>query len=95
MPLEVISYDKFASQICGEMQVEAKKEGHTLPFYNSQIVATTISNRMILVPRNTADFAPIKKIISSNRKLLYNVRRTCSTLIYLLEEIIEFYVYFF
>lgn len=58
---EVISYDKFASQICGEIQASAEKEGHTLPFYDSQIAATALSNGMILVTHNTADFEPMKK----------------------------------
>ena len=58
---EVIPYDKFASQICGEMQADAEKNGKTLPSYDSQIAATAISNGMILVTHNTADFAPIKE----------------------------------
>jgi predicted nucleic acid-binding protein len=59
--LEVISYDKFASQICGEMQANAEKEGHTLPFYDSQIAATAISNGMVLVTHNIADFEPMRE----------------------------------
>ena len=58
---EVISYDKFASQICGEMQANAEKEGHTLPFYDSQIAATAISNGMVLVTHNIADFEPMRE----------------------------------
>ena len=58
---EVISYDKFASQICGEMQANAEKEGHTLPFYDSQIAATAISNGMVLVTHNIADFEPLRE----------------------------------
>ena len=57
---EVISYDKFASRICGKMQADAEKDGHTLPYYDSQIAATAISNGMILVTHNTADFEHIK-----------------------------------
>lgn len=59
--IEVISYDKFASQICGEMQANAEKEGHTLPFYDSQIAATAISNGMVLVTHNIADFEPMRE----------------------------------
>ena len=58
---EVISYDKFASQICGEMQANAEKDGHTLPFYDSQIAATAISNGMVLVTHNIADFEPLRE----------------------------------
>ena len=58
---EVISYDKFASQICGEMQASAEKEGHTLPFYDYQIAATAISNGMVLVTHNIADFEPMRE----------------------------------
>ena len=58
---EVISYDKFASQICGEMQANAEKEGHTLPFYDSQIAATAISNGMVLVTHNISDFEPMRE----------------------------------
>ena len=58
---EVISYDKFASQICGEMQANAEKEGHNLPFYDSQIAATAISNGMVLVTHNIADFEPMRE----------------------------------
>ncbi len=58
---EVISYNKFASQICGEMQANAEKEGHTLPFYDSQIAATAISNGMVLVTHNIADFEPMRE----------------------------------
>ena len=58
---EVISYDKFSAQICGEMQTIAEKEGKTLPFYDSQIAATAISNGMILVTHNTADFETIRE----------------------------------
>lgn len=58
---EVISYDKFASQICGEMQANAEKEGHSLPFYDSQIAATAISNGMVLVTHNIADFEPMRE----------------------------------
>ena len=58
---EVISYDKFASQICGEMQANAETEGHTLPFYDSQIAATAISNGMVLVTHNIADFEPMRE----------------------------------
>ncbi len=59
--LDVISYDKFASRICGEMQASAEKDGHPLPFYDSQIAATAISNGMILVTHNTADFEQMKQ----------------------------------
>ncbi|MCR5699363.1 MAG: PIN domain-containing protein, partial [Treponemataceae bacterium] len=47
--IEVIPYDKFSAQICGEIQSQAEKDGKVLPSYDSQIAATAISNGMILV----------------------------------------------
>lgn len=59
--IEVIPYDKFSAQICGEMQATAEKDGMTLPYYDSQIAATAISNGMVLVTHNTADFELMKE----------------------------------
>ncbi len=58
---EIIPYDKFAAGICGEIQAQAEKEGKTLPNYDSQIAATAISNGMILVTHNVADFQVMKE----------------------------------
>lgn len=58
---EVVPYDKFAASICGEMQALAEKDGRTLPSYDSQIAATAISNGMVLVTHNVADFEPMKE----------------------------------
>ena len=59
--MDVISYDKFASQICGEIQATAEKDGKKVPFYDSQIAATAISNGMVLVTHNTSDFEQFKE----------------------------------
>ena len=58
---EVIPYDKFSAQICGEIQAIAEKDGRTLPNYDSQIAATAISNGMVLVTHNLSDFEPISE----------------------------------
>lgn len=58
---EVIPFDKFAAGICGEIQAAAEHDGKTLPNYDSQIAATAISNGMILVTHNTADFQMMKE----------------------------------
>ena len=57
--VEVIPYDKFAARVCGEIQAQMEKDGVTLPFYDSQIAATAVSNGMVLVTHNTADFESI------------------------------------
>ena len=59
--IEVISYDKYAAQICGELQAAAEKDGKSVPFYDFQIAATAISNGMVLVTHNTSDFEQFKE----------------------------------
>lgn len=56
---QIIPYDSFAAQICGELQADFGQHGITLPYHDSQIAATAISNGMILVTHNTADFQEI------------------------------------
>ena len=59
--LDIIPYDKFAAQIYGEMQAMAEEDGKTLANYDSQVAATAISNGMVLVTHNVADFKLIKE----------------------------------
>lgn len=55
--IEIIPYDEFAASICGEVQSNAEQAGKKLPYCDSQIAATAISNGMILVTHNTEDFS--------------------------------------
>ena len=57
--IEIIPYDTFSAEICGNFTGTFEKKGHTLPYSDSQIAATAISNGMVLVTHNTSDFAPI------------------------------------
>ena len=56
---EIIPYDSFASQICGEIRAKCQKNGNPVPRFDSQIAATAIANNMILVTHNTKDFEVI------------------------------------
>lgn len=58
---EIIPYDGFASQICGELRARCENLGTPVPYCDSQIAATAIANNMILVTHNTADFEPLVK----------------------------------
>ncbi len=57
--IEIIPYDSFSAEICGNFTGTMENQGHPLPYSDSQIAATAISNGMVLVTHNTADFAPI------------------------------------
>ena len=61
---EVLPYDDFASQICGEIQASCEKQGKTLQKNDSQIAATAIANGMVLITHNTEDFTPIAEVSS-------------------------------
>ena len=56
---EIIPYDSFASQICGEIRARCAEKGEIVPYCDSQIAATAIANNMILITHNTADFEPL------------------------------------
>ena len=54
---EIIPYDDFAAGICGQLLGKCPKEGKSLPYCDTQIAATAITNGMVLVTHNTTDFA--------------------------------------
>ena len=53
---DIVPYDSFASQICGELQAACSKKGKSIPRYDSQIAATAIANGMVLITHNTEDY---------------------------------------
>lgn len=55
--IEIIPYDEFSADICGQLSGTCAKSGKNLPCLDTQIAATAIANGMVLVTRNTADFA--------------------------------------
>ena len=61
---EIIPYDDFAAQICGELQALCQEEGHPCTNFDSQIAATAIANGMILITHNTSDFATLSSVSS-------------------------------
>lgn len=54
---EIIPYDVFSANICGQLLGTYAKCGKTLPYCDTQIAATAIANGMVLVTRNVSDFA--------------------------------------
>ncbi len=54
---EIIPYDVFSANICGQLLETCAKCGKTLPYCDTQIAATAIANGMVLVTRNVSDFA--------------------------------------
>ena len=59
---EILSFDSFAASIYSDLVERLKNKGNPLPKLDLMIAATAISNNLILVTRNTADFEPIKEV---------------------------------
>lgn len=58
---EIIPYDSFAAQLCGEIRAKCKEAGSSAPFFDSQIAATAIANNMILITHNTEGYAALQE----------------------------------
>lgn len=58
---DIIPYDSFAAEICGELRAKCEKQGKTAPLYDSQIAATAIANGMILITHNTEDYETLRE----------------------------------
>lgn len=54
---EIIPYDEFSANICGQLLGTCEKCGKILPYGDTQIAATAIANGMVLVTRNGSDFS--------------------------------------
>jgi len=59
--IEIIPYDDFAADICGNLLSASEKTGRPLPYCDAQIAATAISRGMVLVTRNTDDFSDLTR----------------------------------
>ena len=59
---EILPFDSFAASIYSDLVERLKNKGNPLPKLDLMIAATAISNNLILVTRNTADFEPIKEV---------------------------------
>ena len=58
---DIIPYDGFASEICGEIRARCEEKGRPIPYDDCQIAATAIANGMILVTHNVEDYAALKE----------------------------------
>lgn len=58
---EIIPYDSFAAEICGELRAKCEKQGKPASFYDSQIAATAIANGMVLITHNTEDYKALQE----------------------------------
>ena len=59
---DILPFDSFAASIYSDLVERLKNKGNPLPKLDLMIAATAISNNLILVTRNTADFEPIKEV---------------------------------
>lgn len=62
----ILPYDKQAAILHGELQAELSLAGKTAPYADGQIAAMAQLNGLILVTRNTADFAHFSSLTVEN-----------------------------
>lgn len=59
---EILPFTDFAASIYADLMARLKEKGTVLPKLDLMIAATAISNNLILVTRNIADFKPIQEV---------------------------------
>lgn len=59
---DILPYTKDSAEIQGQIRAQLKTKGFSVPFADSQIASIAIANNMILVTRNTKDFAQISSV---------------------------------
>jgi len=64
--LIVFPYEKMAGQWLAKERGRLSKRGVTIPYADGEIAAIAHTNQLILVTRNTVDFAIYKKLIIQN-----------------------------
>jgi len=62
----ILPYDKEAADIHADFRGVLKSKGRILPFSDSQIAATALANRLILVTRNVKDFQYVEGLTIEN-----------------------------
>lgn len=58
----IIDYSSHCAWIHADLRSRLRQNGIQKSFQDTQIAATAISNQMVLVTRNTADFEPIQNV---------------------------------
>lgn len=59
---EIIPFDASCASIYSDIALKLKEKGKPVPQFDMLISATAIVNNLILVTRNTSDFAPIAEV---------------------------------
>ena len=59
---EIIPFDASCASIYSDIAQKLKEKGKPVPQFDMLISATAIANNLILVTRNTAEFAPIAEV---------------------------------
>ena len=64
--MPILPYDAVAARWHGEARAALEAQGRPQPFADGQIAAIAVTRDLILVTRNTSDFAPFKDLHVEN-----------------------------